>query len=58
MIAYEKPEIIIRDSLQMELLNFIQTIKGESEPIVSGEKGKEALAVALDIQEAITQDLH
>ena len=58
LIAYEKPEIIIRDSLQMELLNFIQTIKGESEPIVSGEKGKEALAVALDIQKAITQDLH
>tara|TARA_B100000287_G_scaffold191773_1_gene180939 strand:- start:637 stop:1626 length:990 start_codon:yes stop_codon:yes gene_type:complete len=58
LIAYEKPEIIVRDSLQMELLNFIQTIKGESEPIVSGEKGKEALAVALDIQKAITQDLH
>ncbi len=58
LIAYEKPEIIIRDSLQMELLNFIQTIKGESKPIVSGEKGKEALAVALDIQKAITQDLH
>ncbi len=58
LIAYEKPEIIIRDSLQMELLNFIQTIKGESEPIVSGKKGKEALAVALDIHKAITQDLH
>ena len=57
LIAYEKPKIIVKDSLRMELLNFIKSIKGESEPIVSGEKAKEALKVALDIQKAIKQDL-
>ena len=57
LIAYEKPKIIVKDSLRMELLNFINSIKGESEPIVSGEKAKEALKVALDIQKAIKQDL-
>ena len=58
LIAYEKPKIIVKDPLQMELLNFVKSIKGESEPIVSGEKAKEALKVALDIQKAIKQDLN
>ena len=58
LIAYEKPKIIVKDSLRMELLNFVKSIKGESEPIVSGEKAKEALKVALDIQKAIKQDLN
>ena len=58
LIAYEKPKIIVKDSLRLELFNFIKSIKGESEPIVSGEKAKEALKVALDIQKAIKQDLN
>ena len=58
LIAYEKPEILNTDSLQMELSNFVQSIRGEADPIVSGQKAKEALAIALDIQKAIIQDVH
>ena len=57
LIAYEKPNIITGDALKMELANFIESVKGKSEPIVSGQEAKEALALALDIQNIIIQDL-
>jgi predicted dehydrogenase len=57
-ILYEKPPVKKLDALNLELSNFIQAIKGEAEPIVDGQAGREALAVAHQIHELILEDLH
>jgi hypothetical protein len=56
-IVYEKPKQEKVNALQMELINFVEAIEGKSEPIVSGEDGREALRLALLIQEKIEKDL-
>ena len=58
LISYEKPAIVKKDALYMELKNFIQSIKGNATPIVTGEEGRDALAVALKIQQMIIQDIN
>ena len=52
-IVYEKPKITKKDPLQMELVNFINSIKGKETPIVTGEEGRNALEVATKIQNMI-----
>jgi hypothetical protein len=42
----------------MELSNFIDSIMGNTTPIVSGVDGREALKVAIQIHEMILEDLH
>ena len=41
----------------LELENFIASIDGEEEQIVTGEEGLEALKLAMLIQESIEQNL-
>jgi len=57
-IAYEKPAIEKVDLLKLELKNFILSIKNKEKPIVSGKDGRDALKVALEIQNQITQDIN
>ena len=57
IICYEKPLINQKDALRLELLNFIKSIKGKEKPIVSGEDGKNALEIAIRIQDLIMKDL-
>ena len=42
----------------MELQNFIDSVKGKATPIVSGQDGREALNVAIQIHNKILEDLH
>jgi predicted dehydrogenase len=56
-IIYEKPKINKQDALQMELINFVESIQGKAKPIVDGVAGKEALRVALQIQNKILEGL-
>ena len=56
-IVYEKPKIKKQDALQMELINFIEAIQEKSETIVDGVAGREALKVALQIQQKILEGL-
>ena len=57
-IVYEKPNIANEDPLQMELMNFINSIQGKETPIVTGEEGRNALEVAIQIQNMIIQDVN
>ena len=41
----------------MELENFIKSIKGEEKPIVDGVSGRNALKIAIEIQNKILEDL-
>ena len=56
-IVYEKPRQEKVDALQLELTNFLEAIEGKSDPIVTAEEGREALRLALLIQEKIEQEL-
>ena len=57
-IAYDKPATLEQDALGMELHNFIKSVQGKEIPIVSGEAGRDALKIAIKIQQMITQDIH
>ena len=57
-IFYEKPIIPKTDALKMELENFIKSIKGEESPIVDGLAGRNALKIAIEIQNKILEDLN
>lgn len=57
-IVYEKPREEKVNALELELQNFMEAIEGKAAPIVSGEDGREALRLALLIQEKIEHDIH
>ena len=54
-ILYEKPPIIKKDALKMELTNFVNSIKGVEKPIVDGKAGRNALELAIKIQDKILE---
>ena len=57
IISYIKPTIKKEDALKLELINFIKSAKGTDQPIVNGLEGREALKVAIQIQDTIMKDL-
>ena len=57
-ISYQKPKLKKLDALKMELQNFILSIKKQENRIVTGEDGRDALEIALKIQEKIIQDVN
>jgi predicted dehydrogenase len=48
-IIYEKPEIENEDMLTLEIKSFLDAVKKKKHPKVSGEDGKRALEVALEV---------
>ncbi len=52
-IHHKKIDITKSDSLKEELTDFIDCIHSQKRPLVSGEEGREALAVALEISKQI-----
>ncbi len=52
-IIYEQPQIQEINALKYELESFINSIQNNTEPIVSGKDGKQALEVAQQIIESI-----
>jgi hypothetical protein len=56
-IFYEKPEIAKYDALELELKNFIKSIRGEATPIVDGIAGRNALDIAIQIHDKILEGL-
>ena len=53
IIHYDKPAVLNKDALKLELINFINSIKGKEKPIVDGYAGREALKIAIEIQNKI-----
>jgi predicted dehydrogenase len=52
-IHHKKIDITKTDSLKEELTDFINCVHTKKKPLVSGEEGREALAVALEISKQI-----
>ncbi len=57
-ISYEKPSVTSFDAMQMELTNFVRSIRGEEKPIVDGKAGRDALDLAIKIHNMIIEDIH
>ena len=57
-IIYEKPKILSFDALKAELENFADSINGISKPMVDGAAAKNALELAIKIDQMIREDLH
>jgi predicted dehydrogenase len=57
-IVYEKLPVHTTDALHQELVNFVDSINGKSTPIVDGQAGRDALEVAIKIQNMIIEDTH
>ena len=57
-IIYEKPELLSFDALKAELENFADSINGNSTPLVDGVAAKNALELAITIDQMIREDLH
>ena len=54
-IFYEKPMIKSKDALRYELLNFLESIQSYKTPIVDGVAGRNALEIAIKIQNKIIE---
>ena len=54
-ILYEIPPVKEEDMLTSELKSFLQAVKHKKRPVVSGEDGKEALRVALQIVKKVKE---
>lgn len=52
-ITYERRQIEESNALKMELESFIESVRNGNRPAVSGEEGKEALRVAIEITDRI-----
>jgi len=56
-IIYEKPPVQEGNALKMELTSFIEAVLEGKRPAVSGEEGREALRVAIEITQMIKNQL-
>jgi predicted dehydrogenase len=52
-IGMEKPVLVAEEPLRAELKSFLDAVRTGSKPLVSLEDGRRALAVALEIVDAI-----
>jgi len=58
IITYTKPILQKLDPLRVELHNFINSIIGNENPIVTGENGRDALSLAIKIHKLIKRETH
>jgi len=50
-VVYERPEIKDQDMLTAEIKSFVNSVQTRTPPLVTGEDGKKALEVALQVKE-------
>ena len=56
-ITYERRQIEEANALKMELESFLDAIRTGKRPVVSGEEGREALRVAIEITDMINSQV-
>jgi predicted dehydrogenase len=52
-LSLKKVTVELGEPLQLEIEAFLQAVRERTRPVVSGEDGRAALALALEINEAI-----
>lgn len=54
-LAVSKPSVIPGEPLRLEIESFLESVRTRQQPAVTGEQGRAALALALDINAAIQE---
>ena len=54
-LSFSKPEVVPGEPLRLEIESFLSCVRGRLTPRVTGEDGREALALALQINEAMAE---
>lgn len=57
-LAFNKPQVQDAEPLRLEIESFVESVRTRSMPRVSAEDGRDALALALDINRAIAEHAH
>ena len=52
-LSLRKVPVVEGEPLRLEIASFLEAVRGRTRPVVSGEDGRAALALALEINEAI-----
>ena len=52
-LSFTKPEIVPGEPLKLELASFLQAVRDRQAPLVTGQQGRAALEVALEIQRSM-----
>ena len=54
-LSFSKPQVTPGEPLRLEILSFLKAVRERSTPHVTARQGREALAVALEIQRAMVE---
>jgi predicted dehydrogenase len=57
-LSINKPEVAPGEPLRLEIESFLEAVRTRREPRVTGRQGRDALALALEIQEAMVVHAH
>ena len=57
-LSINKPEVPLGEPLRLEIESFLDSVRTRREPRVTGRQGRDALALALEIQEAMVVHAH
>jgi predicted dehydrogenase len=49
-LSFSKPEVTPGEPLRLEIVSFLESVRRRQEPRVTARQGREALALALEIQ--------
>ena len=52
-LSFDRPVVTPGEPLRLEILSFLESIRSGNPPLVPGEQGRAALALALDVQAAM-----
>jgi predicted dehydrogenase len=52
-LSFIKPEVTPGEPLRLEILSFLESVRTRREPRVTARQGRDALALALEIQSAM-----
>ncbi len=57
-LSFVKPEVVPGEPLRLEIASFLDAVRTRREPRVTARQGRDALALALDIQSAMIAHAH
>jgi predicted dehydrogenase len=57
-LSFVKPSVVQGEPLRLEIESFLNSVRTRREPLVTGRQGRDALALALEIQSAMVVHAH
>jgi hypothetical protein len=57
-LSFVKPEVASGEPLRLEIESFLDSVRTRSEPRVTARQGRDALALALEIQSTMVAHAH